>query len=82
MKKPVSKRVFSFLVSYSHDTSFTLSNTAAKVYKDFPHTKLVFSKLSGGIVEETNIIYTSYGERTLHLDLFSIAKGEKKYIQE
>jgi len=60
-----------------HDTSFTLSNTAVKVHKDFPFAELVISKLPERITEETNIIYTSYGERKLHLDIFSVARKEK-----
>ncbi|MCX6145030.1 MAG: alpha/beta hydrolase [Ignavibacteriales bacterium] len=53
------------------DTSFTLDNTAPKVYKQYPHAKLVAAILPAHVSAEKNIVYARYGERELHLDLFS-----------
>jgi hypothetical protein len=53
------------------DTSFTLSNTAPKVYKQYPHAKLVEARLPDDVAAEENIVYARYGKRELHLDLFS-----------
>jgi acetyl esterase/lipase len=53
------------------DTSFTLDNTAPKVYKQYPHAKLVAAILPAQVTAEENIVYARYGERELHLDLFS-----------
>jgi pectinesterase len=61
----------------SRDTSFTLDNTAPKVYKQYPHARLVVAILPDGIAAEENIVYARYKERELHLDLFSPReKGE------
>jgi acetyl esterase/lipase len=53
------------------DTSFTLDNTAPRVYKQYPHAKLVAAMLPANVTAEENIVYARYGERELHLDLFS-----------
>jgi acetyl esterase/lipase len=60
------------------DTSFTLSNTAPKIYKQFSHAQLVEAKLPSGVVALENVVYARYGERQLHLDLFS--PGEKAQV--
>lgn len=52
------------------DTSFTTSSSTVKVLKDYPFAKPVISKLPEGIKFHENLIYTTYGERQLHLDLF------------
>jgi acetyl esterase/lipase len=56
---------------FPRDTSFTLSNTAPKVYKQYPHAKLVEARLPERVVAEEGIVYAAYGKRALHLDLFS-----------
>jgi len=62
------------------DTSFTLSNTAPKVYKQYPHAKLVEAKLPDSVTAQENIVYARYGKRELHLDLFSSReKGNALY---
>jgi acetyl esterase/lipase len=53
------------------DTSFTLDNTAPKVYKQYPHASLVPATLPVDVSAEENIVYARYGERRLHLDIFS-----------
>jgi acetyl esterase/lipase len=53
------------------DTSFTLDNTAPKVYKQYPRAKLVAAILPAYVSAEENIVYSRYRERELHLDLFS-----------
>jgi pectinesterase len=52
------------------DTSFALFSTMVKVYKDFPKAKLVVSEIPDSVVEGKNLIYTSYGKREMHLDLY------------
>jgi pectinesterase len=53
------------------DTSFTLNNTVPKVYKQYPHARLVVATLPVGVAARENIVYARYGKRELHLDLFS-----------
>lgn len=53
------------------DTSFTINNTVSKVTKQYPYAKLVDAKLPSGVMVHENIVYARYGERRLHLDLFS-----------
>lgn len=57
------------------DTSFNIRSTTISVYKNFPNTKVVVPKLPEGVKSEENIVYTSYGDRDLHLDLFAPVKG-------
>jgi acetyl esterase/lipase len=52
------------------DTSFTIQGTKAKVLAEYPFTKLAESELSSKVIEYKNIVYTSYGNRELHIDLF------------
>lgn len=56
------------------DTSFTLWSAAKKISKDFPHAIPALPILPNGISEKKNIVYTAYGKRELHLDLFSPTK--------
>lgn len=60
------------------DTSFNVRSTAVKISKQFPNAKLVDPKLPEGVNVKMNLVYTSYGDRRLHLDLFSPAKKSKK----
>jgi acetyl esterase/lipase len=53
------------------DTSFTVYNAALKVTKEYPYAKLVIPKLPLGVHQEKNIVYTSYGSRKMHLDIYS-----------
>jgi pectinesterase len=52
------------------DTSFALFSTMVKVYKDYHNAKLVVPEIPECVVEEKNLIYTSYGKREMHLDLY------------
>jgi acetyl esterase/lipase len=61
------------------DTSFSLGSTMAKVYRQFPSAKLVDSKLPEGVDEQRNITYTAYGDRELHLDIFTPKQKSKLY---
>jgi acetyl esterase/lipase len=56
------------------DTSFTVSNTAPKVYKQYPHAKLVEAIVPGGVAVQEDIVYAKNEKRELHLDLFSPSK--------
>ena len=57
------------------DTSFNIRSTTISVYKSYPNTKVVVPNLPENVKAEENIIYTSYGDRNLHLDLFMPKKG-------
>ncbi len=61
------------------DTSFSIGSIASKVYKQFPFAKLVIPKLPDGVAEQKDIIYTSYGDRGLHMDIFSPMQKGKRY---
>jgi len=67
----VLSSLFSQEKEIPRDTSFTLNNTAQKVTKQYPHAKLVEAKLPDGVTCQEDIVYARYGERELHLDLFS-----------
>lgn len=60
------------------DTSFTVNNTATKVLKQYPHTKLVTPKLPAGVTAQDNLIYARDGKRDLHLDLFQPRERSEK----
>jgi acetyl esterase/lipase len=81
MKKIVSALLlFSALIfSQPSDTSFTIYNAALKVTKEYPQAELVLPKLIQTVQEIKNIVYTSYGSRNLHLDIYSPAKKNKLY---
>jgi pectinesterase len=61
------------------DTSFTLYNTALKVTKEYPQAELVLPKLIQTVQETKNIVYTSYGNRKMHLDIYTPPKKNKLY---
>jgi acetyl esterase/lipase len=53
------------------DTSFAISSTAAKVIKQYPQAVLVEPSIPPGVISRENIAYEKYGEREMHLDLFT-----------
>ena len=61
------------------DTTFTIYSAALKVTKQFPNAELVIPKLPKGVQEKKDIVYTSYGSRKMHLDIYSPAKKNKLY---
>lgn len=61
------------------DTSFSVGSTTAKVYKQFPFAKLVVSKLPDNVEEQRDISYTAYGDRELHLDIFTPKQKGRLY---
>ena len=52
------------------DTSYTVYSTYEKLLKDYPFIQIVTIQDTSEIRVEKDIVYTSYGERDLHLDLF------------
>ena len=56
------------------DTSFTVNNTAVKVLKQYPGTKVVEPILPAGVTAQENLVYASDRGRDLHLDLFTPVK--------
>jgi acetyl esterase/lipase len=67
------------ILSQPRDTSFTSYNAAQKVSKLFPSAKLVQPYFNQNLLKIKDIIYTSYGGRNMHLDLYSPVKKEKLY---
>lgn len=62
------------------DTSFTLDNTATKVYKQYPEARLVVAEIPKGVIARENIVYAGDRGRELHLDLFApVAKSKERY---
>ncbi len=61
------------------DTSYTSYSAAVKIYKKFPNVKLVLPHLQEGVVEKKNVVYTSYGARQLHLDVFAPLHKDKAF---
>ena len=54
------------------DTSFTVYSAYKKVLKKYPFAKIVTPQESPDINSLTNLVYIKYGEREMHLDLFSL----------
>ena len=62
------------------DTSYTSYSAAVKIYRKFPNVKLVTPHLPAGVIEKKNIVYTTYGLRKLHLDVFMPSRaGHTEY---
>jgi acetyl esterase/lipase len=60
------------------DTSFTIYSATQKVIKIFPSAKLVKQEFPYGVTEKKNIVYSSVGDRELHLDIYLPLKKENK----
>jgi pectinesterase len=52
------------------DTSFTVNSTFKKERVKYPFIKIVTPSLPEGVIAEKNLVYISYDNRKLHLDLF------------
>lgn len=52
------------------DTSYTVNSTFKKLRVNYPFIKIVSSTLPEGVSVEKDLVYISYGNRKLHLDLF------------
>jgi acetyl esterase/lipase len=62
------------------DSSYTSHSAALKIYKKFPSVKLVLPRLPKTVVEKKDIVYTAYGSRELHLDVFMPSgRGNEAY---
>ncbi len=64
------------------DTSFTVKNEYKKYLKNFPHIKPAKDSLPENVNESRNLVYntlknTLFGDRDLHLDVFSPKKKGK-----
>ena len=62
--------LFVLQTGFVRDTSFTVYSAAEKVAKQYPDARLVFLPRAGGVLVKENLVYASYGERKLHLDIF------------
>lgn len=67
---PVMAQEIVVIHGISRDTSYTSYSAAVKIYRKYPNVKLVEPQLPKGVVEKKNIVYTAYGTRKLHLDVF------------
>ena len=61
------------------DTSFTIFSAYEKEIKKYPFIEIAESHLSGDILMDSNVVYTSYGERRLLLDVFYPRNKNKLY---
>ncbi|MBX2990842.1 MAG: alpha/beta hydrolase [Bacteroidetes bacterium] len=52
------------------DTSYTIYSTWMKLREEYPHITPVEFRGQDGVRVDENIIYASYGNRRLHLDIF------------
>ncbi len=57
------------------DTSYTSYSAYVKIHKNFPTVTLALPSSSEAVVAHKDLVYTSYGSRELHLDLFTPAVG-------
>jgi len=55
---------------FPRDTSYTVFSTYQKLIESYPFIKIVNIELPEDVALERNIVYTTYKERELHLDLF------------
>ena len=56
--------------NFPKDTSYTVYSIYEKLLNDYPFIKIKRTEIPASIVFEENIIYKSYENRKLHLDLF------------
>jgi len=61
------------------DTSYTVYSTFNKLHKNFPFIKIVKPEITDGISAQWNIVYQTYGDRELHLDIFYPVDSSKTY---
>ena len=55
---------------FPRDTSFTVFSAAEKIKKQYPQAQLIIPDLPEGVILTSDLVYTRYGERALHLDVF------------
>ncbi len=55
---------------FPRDTSYTVFSTYQKLIESYPFIKIVNIELPEDVALKGNIVYTTYKERELHLDLF------------
>lgn len=60
------------------DTSFTVHSSFIKERKKYPFIRIVKPELVKGINFNTNVIYTSYENRSLSLDVFHPSRNSRK----
>jgi pectinesterase len=72
--------VFARQTQIPRDTSFTLSNTAQKVIRQYPQAKIVEATLPPTVTLRENLVYAYYGKREMHLDLFSPREQGKTFL--
>lgn len=62
--------------NFLKDTSCTVYSTYNKLVKEYPSIKIVKTEIPDNIVFEENIIYETYKNRKLHLDIFRPMKND------
>ncbi|MDB5250529.1 MAG: lipoprotein [Segetibacter sp.] len=60
------------------DTSFTVYSAYNKEKKKFPQIEIAEPKMPGGVLSKENIVFSSPGNRDLHLDVFYPQATSKK----
>ena len=61
------------------DTSYTSYSATVKLLKKYPFVKLVRPYLPRNVAEKRDIVYTNYGSRELHLDIFFPSDRSRTY---
>jgi len=61
------------------DTSYTVYSAFNKYKKNYPFIKIVKPEMPDGILAKWNVVYQTYGNRKLHLDMFYPADTNKIY---
>jgi acetyl esterase/lipase len=60
------------------DTFFTVKSAFRKEHAKYPFIRIVQPQFPKGVAEERNLVYISYGDRQLHLELFYLAERTDK----
>ena len=63
-------------INIPRDTLYTIYSTYKKLIEDYPFIKIIKTQLPANIICEKNIVYQTYGNRKLHLDLFKPIKKD------
>jgi len=64
-------------ISFPDDTSFTLNSAYQKEVKYYPYIKPVKAELPPSISINEELVYANYGEREMHIDIYSPKNIEK-----
>ncbi len=64
-------------VHFPRDTSFTVQNTYVKEKKNYPFIQVVKPEMPKGVLAKREVVYSTVGNRNLHLDIFYPSKKSR-----